>query len=53
MMISPGYPYEKAPDQEHFLQREQTKALFREIFAPYNAGKRSGSSTPARCSSTF
>jgi hopanoid biosynthesis associated radical SAM protein HpnH len=31
MMISPGYPYEKAPDQEHFLQREQTKALFREI----------------------
>ncbi len=31
MMISPGYPYEKAPDQEHFLQREQTKKLFREI----------------------
>lgn len=31
MMISPGYPYEKAPDQEHFLQREQTKALFRQI----------------------
>ncbi len=31
MMISPGYPYEKAPDQEHFLQREQTKALFRKI----------------------
>ena len=39
MMISPGYPYEKAPDQEHFLQREQTKALFREIMLPYNAGK--------------
>jgi len=38
MMISPGYPYEKAPDQEHFLQREQTKALFREILAPYRAG---------------
>jgi hopanoid biosynthesis associated radical SAM protein HpnH len=31
MMISPGYPYEKAPDQEHFLKREQTKALFRQI----------------------
>ena len=31
MMISPGYPYEKAPDQEHFLRREQTKALFRQI----------------------
>ncbi|MBI3323453.1 MAG: adenosyl-hopene transferase HpnH [Candidatus Omnitrophica bacterium] len=31
MMISPGYPYEKAPDQEHFLQREETKRLFRRI----------------------
>lgn len=40
MMISPGYSYEKAPDQEHFLQREQTKALFREILAPYKAGKK-------------
>ncbi|HTV74511.1 MAG TPA: adenosyl-hopene transferase HpnH [Candidatus Acidoferrales bacterium] len=40
MMISPGYPYEKAPDQEHFLQRQQTKALFREILAPYYAGKK-------------
>jgi hopanoid biosynthesis associated radical SAM protein HpnH len=38
MMISPGYPYDKAPDQEHFLHREQTKAVFREIFAPYKAG---------------
>ena len=37
MMISPGYPYEKAPDQEHFLHAEQTKALFREIMAPYTA----------------
>jgi len=31
MMISPGYPYEKAPDQEHFLQRKQTQVLFRQI----------------------
>ncbi|VAX38952.1 Radical SAM protein required for addition of adenosine to hopane skeleton, HpnH, partial [hydrothermal vent metagenome] len=31
MMISPGYPYEKAPDQEHFLHREETKNLFRQI----------------------
>jgi len=31
MMISPGYPYEKAPDQDHFLKREQIKALFRKI----------------------
>lgn len=31
MMISPGYPYEKAPDQAHFLHREQTQQLFRRI----------------------
>lgn len=37
MMISPGYSYEWAPDRDHFLQREQTKALFREILAPYKA----------------
>lgn len=40
MMISPGYSYEWAPDQEHFLKREQTKALFREILAPYKAGRK-------------
>jgi hopanoid biosynthesis associated radical SAM protein HpnH len=40
MMISPGYSYEWAPDQEHFLQREQTRALFREILAPYTTGKK-------------
>ncbi len=40
MMISPGYSYEWAPDQEHFLKREQTRALFREIMAPYKAGKK-------------
>jgi hopanoid biosynthesis associated radical SAM protein HpnH len=30
--ISPGYAYERAPDQEHFLNRKKTKELFREIF---------------------
>ncbi len=40
MMISPGYAYEWAPDQEHFLKREQTRALFREILAPYRAGQK-------------
>ncbi len=30
--ISPGYAYERAPDQEHFLSRQKTKNLFREIF---------------------
>ncbi|MCD8488294.1 MAG: adenosyl-hopene transferase HpnH [Desertifilum sp.] len=40
MMISPGYSYEWAPDREHFLKREQTRALFREILAPYKAGQK-------------
>lgn len=33
MMVSPGYSYEKAPDQEHFLKRERTKTLFRRVLA--------------------
>ena len=31
--ISPGYAYERAPDQEHFLNRRKTKELFRRVFA--------------------
>jgi len=30
--VSPGYAYERAPDQEHFLNRYRTKQLFRDIF---------------------
>lgn len=30
--VSPGYAYERAPDQAHFLTRERTKQLFRDIF---------------------
>jgi len=30
--ISPGYAYERAADQEHFLNREKTKNLFRDLF---------------------
>jgi hypothetical protein len=30
--VSPGYAYERAPDQEHFLSRLKTKELFRNIF---------------------
>jgi hopanoid biosynthesis associated radical SAM protein HpnH len=30
--LSPGYPYEHAADQEHFLSRQKTKELFRSIF---------------------
>ena len=33
LMVSPGYAYEKAPDQEHFLQVTETRRLFREAFA--------------------
>jgi hopanoid biosynthesis associated radical SAM protein HpnH len=32
MMVSPGYSYEKAPDQEHFLKRERSHSLFAKIF---------------------
>jgi hopanoid biosynthesis associated radical SAM protein HpnH len=28
MMISPGYSYAKAPDQEHFLRRQKTHEVF-------------------------
>jgi hopanoid biosynthesis associated radical SAM protein HpnH len=31
MMVSPGYSYAKAPDQEHFLRRAKTQKLFSEI----------------------
>jgi hopanoid biosynthesis associated radical SAM protein HpnH len=33
MMLSPGYSYEKAPDQKHFLGRARTRRLFRAILA--------------------
>ena len=40
MMISPGYSYEWAPDQENFLKREQTKALFQKILTPWKLGQK-------------
>ena len=33
MMLSPGYSYDKAPDQQHFLGRARTRKLFRSILA--------------------
>ena len=33
MMLSPGYSYDKAPDQKHFLGRARTRKLFRAILA--------------------
>ena len=37
--ISPGYAYERAPDQEHFLNRERTKNLFRDLLRRGRGGK--------------
>jgi len=37
--ISPGYAYERAPDQDHFLNRTKTKQLFRDILALGRGGK--------------
>jgi hopanoid biosynthesis associated radical SAM protein HpnH len=33
MMLSPGYTYDKAPDQEHFLSKKKTRNLFRQILS--------------------
>ncbi|HIF10764.1 MAG TPA: adenosyl-hopene transferase HpnH [Sneathiellales bacterium] len=30
--VSPGYAYERAPNQGHFLNRRKTKQLFRDVF---------------------
>ncbi|MFQ5913106.1 MAG: adenosyl-hopene transferase HpnH [Nitrospinota bacterium] len=37
--VSPGFAYERAPDQEHFLSRRKTKELFRDIFR-YGKGRK-------------
>jgi hopanoid biosynthesis associated radical SAM protein HpnH len=37
--ISPGYAYERAPDQQHFLNRRRTKELFRDVFRRGKGGK--------------
>ena len=37
--ISPGYSYERAADQEHFLTRERTKNFFRDVFRKGDGGK--------------
>ena len=47
MMISPGYAYEKAPDQEHFLPVEQTQRLFREAFPRRRTQALAAQSQPA------
>ena len=61
MMLSPGYTYDKAPDQDHFLSKKKTRRLFRQIlsnrrkkwrfnmsplFLEYLMGRREYSCTP-------
>jgi hopanoid biosynthesis associated radical SAM protein HpnH len=38
--MSPGYAYERAPDQQHFLSRRKTEQLFREIFRRGDKGRK-------------
>ena len=40
--VSPGYAYERAPDQKHFLNRSATKQLFRSIFERGESGPQMG-----------
>jgi len=40
MMLSPGYSYDKAPDQQHFLGRARTRRLFRAILSNRKAAWR-------------
>jgi len=37
--VSPGYAYERAPDQQHFLNRTKTKQFFRDVLKRGNGGK--------------
>ena len=39
--VSPGYAYERAPDQAHFLTRTRTKQLFRDILSRGRGGRAS------------
>ena len=40
MVVSPGYSYEKAPDQQHFLGRARTRRLFNAILSNRKANWR-------------
>jgi hopanoid biosynthesis associated radical SAM protein HpnH len=37
--ISPGYAYERASDQSHFLNRQKTRQFFRDVFSKGDGGK--------------
>jgi hopanoid biosynthesis associated radical SAM protein HpnH len=38
--VSPGYAYERAPDQKHFLNRQRTKEIFRGVFERGRGGRK-------------
>jgi hopanoid biosynthesis associated radical SAM protein HpnH len=38
MMLSPGYSYDKAPDQTHFLGKARTKRLFTKVLSNRSKG---------------
>jgi len=40
MMLSPGYSYDKAPDQQHFTGRENSTSMFRRILSNREPGWR-------------
>ncbi len=40
MMISPGYSYQKAPDQKNFLKRDRTRDLFSRLLTNGNSSWR-------------
>lgn len=40
MMISPGYSYQKAPDQKNFLKRNRTRELFARVLGDRKSGWR-------------
>jgi hopanoid biosynthesis associated radical SAM protein HpnH len=40
MMLSPGYSYDKAPDQQHFLAKSRTRQLFQAILSNRKSGWR-------------
>jgi hopanoid biosynthesis associated radical SAM protein HpnH len=40
MMLSPGYSYDKAPDQQHFLGKAKTRKLFGKILSNRKKGWR-------------
>jgi hopanoid biosynthesis associated radical SAM protein HpnH len=44
--VSPGYAYERAPDKQHFLNRNKTRTLFRDLFRQGKGKKWEFSNSP-------